>query len=332
MKKALLIALAISCCAHADERITFTPHYGNGYPEGVAWHADKQAFLVSSLRGGALGLVGLDGSYRVFSADKRLLTSAGLAVDAARKRVLAVNTSPGVAHGDTDDKRQRTAQVFEFDMDTGELRHIYDFSGLSRGATLANDLTLDDQGNIYVTDSFQPNIYRANYADKSVSVFLSHSRLRPESKDETTGLLPNLNGIVYHPGGYLLASDYVRGKLWKIPLDKPGSFEEIRLPERLSGPDGLRLLSPDQLVAVQTAADAEGKMRSEVTFLRSTDAWTTATIEHTHLLDDVDGATTATLKNDELWIVNSHYPSLFAAPEKSDEAVQSFELIRVKSR
>ncbi len=329
MKKYLFCALFPAMLAHSAERITFTPQYGNGYPEGVAWHAEKEAFIVSSLRGGTLGLVGLDGSYRVFSADKRLLSSVGVLVDAPRGRVLAVNTDLGVAHGGDDSRRQRTSQVFEFDADSGALRHIYDFSALSKGATLANDLAVDNDGNIYVTDSFQPQIYRAGYADKSVSVLLRDSRLRPENKDKTTEQLPNLNGIVFHPDGYLLAGDYVRGKLWRIPTDKPQDFHEVRLPAPLTGPDGLRLIAPDTLAAVQTAPDAEGKMRSAVAFVRSTDGWQSAKIADNQPLADVDGATTATLKGDELWLVNSHYPSLFAAPEKADEAEQRFALIRV---
>ncbi|MDO5091430.1 MAG: SMP-30/gluconolactonase/LRE family protein [Cardiobacteriaceae bacterium] len=329
-KIALATLFAAFTHAHAAESITFTPPYGHGYPEGIAWHPGQNAFLVSSLRGGSIGLVAADGSYRVFAADKRLLTSAGIVVDEARNRVLVSNSDVGVAHGSSSKTLQRTAQVFEFDLDSGALRHIYDFSALAQGATLANDLTIDPQGNLYVTDSFQPHIYRAQYADKAVSILIRDERLRPQSDGETTGLLPNLNGIVHHPQGYLLASDYVRGKLWRIPLDQPAALREVQLPERLKGPDGLRLQADGTLAAVQTAVDAGGNMQSEVAFLQSDNGWQSARVIRSVALPDVDGATTATVKNGELWIVNSHFPALFAAPDKADDARQTFELLRVE--
>ena len=64
--------------------------------------------------------------------------------------------------------RNRVAQVLEFNLDTGELQQTYDLSSLSRGPTLANDLALDAQGNIYVTDSFQPQIYKIDRATRRI--------------------------------------------------------------------------------------------------------------------------------------------------------------------
>lgn len=109
-----------------------------------------------------------------------------------------------------------------------------------------------------------------------------------------------MNGIIFHPDGYLLAGDYVRSKLWHIPTDKPQDFHEVRLPAPLTGPDGLRLIAPDTLVAVQAAFDAEGKMRSAVTFMRSTYDWQSEKIADNQPPADIDGATMATLKDDKL--------------------------------
>lgn len=306
--------------------IRFVVPTGHGYPEGVAWHATKQAFVVSSLRHGTIGLVDLQGNYRVLSDDPSLISTSGVVVDVARGRILVTNSDVGVSHKSTELTKFRTAQVVELDMDSGQIRHIYDFAHLSQGATLSNDLTFDKAGNIYVTDSFQPQIYKVNQADKSVSVLVRDVRLRPNQESEATGLLPNLNGIVYHVDGYLLAGDYVQGKLWKIPLANPTALQEVKLPNRLKGPDGLVMIDNNTIALIQTALNGD-VMNSYVSYLRTTDNWQSATVMTERRIDGINGLTTGTLKEGVLWAVNSHYPNLFGN-DNADELIQ-FELMSV---
>lgn len=309
--------------------VSFSPKAGSGFPEGIAWHPGKQAFLVSSLRGGTVGLVDLAGNYRVFSDDARLITTSGIVADAPRRRILVANEDVGVSAKSTEQGKNRTAQVFELDWDSGAVRRIYDFSSLSQGATLSNDLTVDAAGNIYVTDSFQPQIYRADGKSGQVSVLVRDLRLKP-SGGEATGLLPNLNGIVYHPDGFLLASDYVQGKLWRIPLDNPSALVEVRLDKRLAGPDGLVLQNRTTLAAVQTSAAADKTMHSDITVLVSDDGWHSAKIRTVRPLPGINGATTGTMAGGTLWVVNSRYPELFGNPNA--DGVTPFALIGVGIR
>lgn len=216
-------------------------------------------FLVSTLRGGQLGLVYPNGRYRRFSTCKGLITTSGMLVDAERNRVLVCNEDVGVSLSSAPGTRNRVAQVLEFNLDTGELQQTYDLSSLSRGPTLANDLALDAQGNIYVTDSFQPQIYKIDRATRQVSILMRSARLMPaDAPAAAQGTQPYLNGIVSHPDGYLIAADYTRGLLWKVTLDNAPEISEIRLPQRLKGPDGLRLKNAHELVIVQSFPGAKG--------------------------------------------------------------------------
>ncbi|MEW7001334.1 hypothetical protein M5585_19010 [Serratia ureilytica] len=83
--------------AQAAQRIDFSPDAAGAYPEGIAWNARAGAFLVSSLRGGQLGLVYPDGRYRRFSTGSGLITTSGMLVDAERNRVLVCNEDVGVS-------------------------------------------------------------------------------------------------------------------------------------------------------------------------------------------------------------------------------------------
>ncbi|HGE8284511.1 TPA: gluconolaconase, partial [Serratia marcescens] len=294
-----------------------------------AWNPRAGAFLVSSLRGGQLGLVYPDGRYRRFSTGKGLITTSGMLVDAERNRVLVCNEDVGVSLSSAPGTRNRVAQVLEFNLDTGALQQTYDLSSLSRGPTLANDLALDAQGNIYVTDSFQPQIYKVDRATRQVSILVRSARLMPaEVPAAAQGTQPYLNGIVSHPDGYLIAADYTRGLLWKVTLDSAPAISEIRLPQRLKGPDGLRLKNAHELVIVQSFPGAKGSMSGDVTLLSSKDDWASAHITAVATPPELDGPTGAALRDGEVWVVNSRYPRLFADVAQA-ERTRTFSIVRV---
>ncbi|EOI3318180.1 SMP-30/gluconolactonase/LRE family protein [Serratia marcescens] len=315
--------------AQATQRIEFSPDAAGAYPEGIAWNARAGAFLVSSLRGGQLGLVYPDGRYRRFSTGNGLITTSGMLVDAERNRVLVCNEDVGVSLNSASGTRNRVAQVLEFNLDTGALQQTYDLSSLSRGPTLANDLALDVQGNIYVTDSFQPQIYKIDRATRQVSILVRSARLMPaDAPAAAQGTQPYLNGIVYHPDGYLIAADYTRGLLWKVTLDNAPAISEIRLPQRLKGPDGLRLKNAHELVIVQSYPGRKGGMSGNVTLLASSDGWASAHLAAVATPPGLDGPTGAALRDGEVWVVNSRYPRLFADVAQA-ERTRTFSIVRV---
>lgn len=315
--------------AQATQRIDFSPDAAGAYPEGIAWNARAGAFLVSSLRGGQLGLVYPDGRYRRFSTGSGLITTSGMLVDAERNRVLVCNEDVGVSLNSAPGTRNRVAQVLEFNLDTGALQQTYDLSSLSRGPTLANDLALDAQGNIYVTDSFQPQIYKIDRATRQVSILVRSARLMPaDAPAAAQGTQPYLNGIVYHPDGYLIAADYTRGLLWKVTLDNASAISEIRLPQRLKGPDGLRLKNAHELVIVQSYPGRKGGMSGNVTLLASYDGWASAHLAAVATPPGLYGPTGAALRDGEVWVVNSRYPRLFADVAQA-ESVRTFSIVKV---
>ena len=67
--------------------------------------------------------------------------------------------------------------VGRINIETGVMEAYYDFTPLrsatyAGGRCLANDITFDDDNNIYVTDSFGYQVFTIDYATNQTSVFL----------------------------------------------------------------------------------------------------------------------------------------------------------------
>ena len=139
--------------------------------------------------------------------------------------------------------------------------------GLIEGGHFANDVALDAQGQVYVTDSFSPVIYKLDAQGKA-SVFVR--------SEWFTGEGFNLNGIVWHADGYLLVNKHNSGELFRINTTGTLDVRRVALPEALKGADGLLLLAPNRLALVQNAG------ADRVVELVSNDGWQSATIASVH--------------------------------------------------
>lgn len=278
------------------------------HPEGVEWDAERGHFLVSSVTRGTVTAVEDDGSHRALVRDTALAGSIGIHADADRGRLLVASGDPAVFQ---DTSVRGVARLGIYDLATGERRRVVDLARLApEGRHFANDVTVGPDGAAYVTDSFTPAIYRVA-SDGSASVFLRDDRLASGSFA--------LNGIDFHPGGYLLVAAPWAGRLFRVPLDAPDRFAEVSLPEPVAA-DGLVLRPDGTLVAV---ADRSGEgSGSEVVLLRSDDDWRSARVVGRA---PSASATTATLRSGAIYVVDPHFAGM-----GGDEPVPAFEVFRVR--
>lgn len=305
---ALAATLLASNLAIAAD-ITFTAD--QTYPESVTWSARQHVFMVGSVRHGTVGKVTPDGRYTVFIKDSRLVSTLGLLVDDRRNVLWVTNADPGAGERTNEATRGKLAAVATYDATTGAPRAYYDLSSLDPGAHLANDLVLDARGNAYVTDSFAPVIYRIDTKGHA-SIFARDARFK-------TGEGFNLNGIAMHRGGYLLAGNYNSGELFRVDIDDPSKFEQVKLPEPLKGADGFNLIDDNHLVVVQNAGV------DRTVELVSTDGWQTATIVRTQKSKQ-SMPTAAVKRNGHVYVLNSRIDTLFKpdAPKVSEYILQQF--------
>lgn len=300
----LLILTTVSCTTEnaedheinqADLRISMSlPEVINIYetdlyPEGIEYDIRGDRFLISSITRGDIGQV-IDGEYSVWISNPDFVSTLGLHIDHTKKRVLITNT-----HIDGS-----LAELFAYDL-SGNFLFKADLGILSGGGHLANDVTVDRHGNAYVTDSYAGIIYKVDPAGNAEIFIQSEAFMPPPGAF-------GINGIDFHPRGFLIVSRVDTNELFKIPLNDPQNFSKIQLSAALYGPDGLYLKNPNELLVV---SNDFGGDNARVQTFRTRDGWETATLTD-EFLSPGNFLTTVTVKRNTAYVLSAHLDILLS--------------------
>jgi len=283
------------------------------YPEGIAFNPKTNEFFVSSMRLGVVGAVKADGSYREFAKDPLLVSVVGMHADPERDRLLVCVSDPGVSLKTSPKTQKKIARLVAFDLATGKKKHVVELDKLADGQHFCNDMTIDEKGNVYVTDSFTPVIYRVDPKYKA-SVFLKSDTFKGEGF--------NLNGIVHHAGDYLLVAKYNDGTIWKVDEKDPKKMEQVAIPEKLPNADGMVLTADGELVVVQNG-DVNRVVR-----LKSTDGFKTAKVDKVVATTKDFPTTVVAGVGGKLYVMMSRLGELFADPAKAKS--ETFTMMELK--
>jgi sugar lactone lactonase YvrE len=226
--------------------------------------------------------------------DPRLVSVLGIAADARSKRLWVTSSDLGAGVKHAPEGPKHHAAVGVYDLTSGSVLHWVDLATLLPQAEhLVNGITLDQDGNAYITDSFAAAIYKVD-PEGHASVLLQH--------DEFRGAGINLNGIVHHPDGFLLVIMKSSGRLYRVPLAEPSKFAAVDCPSNFVGGDGLWLASPDRLLVI---ANKTPTASANAAFLLQTDsAWKQAKVDSSLPLGDVY-PTTCAVQNGKLYLLSS---------------------------
>jgi len=285
------------------------------YPEGIAFNPKTNEFFVSSMRHGTVGAVKADGTYREFAKDPLLVSAVGMHADPERNRLLVCVSDPGVSMVTSPKTQKKIARLVAFDLTTGKRIHVVELEKLAAANEqhFCNDLTIDEKGDVFVTDSFSPYIYRVDPSYKA-KVFLKSDTFKGEGF--------NLNGIVHHAGDYLLVAKYNDGTIWKIDEKDPKKMEQVAISEKLPNADGMLLTGDGELVVVQNG-DVNRVVR-----LKSTDDFKTAKVEKVVPTSKDFPTTVVAGVGGKLYVMMSRLGELFADPAKAKS--DSFTLMELK--
>jgi sugar lactone lactonase YvrE len=255
-------------------------------PEGVEYDQTNERFLVGSLREGSVFQLDRDGRLTPVAEDPELVSSVGIEVDEARGRLLVANSDSSIfSTGGTGQ-----AKLGVFDLSSGDRLAMVDLAAALEDRTeetvfFANDVTVDDQGRIYVTDTRTGAIYRI---DEAYQASVLH---RFETSE---AFAPN--GLVYHPSGYLLVAG--GQSLYKVPLDDPAAASRVALPEPIPGADGAVWTRDGHLAIVANRSN-------RVVVLASSDEWASATLVGVAPYEVM--ASTVAVVGDDLYVVHPHF-------------------------
>ncbi|CAL9657248.1 hypothetical protein SUDANB95_06817 [Actinosynnema sp. ALI-1.44] len=299
----LITLVAALLLVAAPAQATPRPHVVIGHsaalhPEGITWDPVRRTFLVGSTRHGTVEVVRRDGTTKTLVRDPRMVSTFGLHAVGAKLYVTFADI--GLGARSTPDTTYKSSGLAVYDLVTGHLLHFVDLA-LGEGRHGANDVAVDRRGNAYVTDPASDAIYRVDPRGRA-----SVLHRDPRFGSTTIGL----NGIVWHPSGYLIAGRYDTGTFFKIPVDNPAAFTEITTDTTLVGADGLALRPDGTLAVVTNGLGAPGA--NAVTVLRSTDNWHTAHTTHRAAPWPDDAPTTITHSPHGSYAVDGDLDALLA--------------------
>lgn len=229
--------------------------------------------------------------------------SLGLVLDRPRNRLLVVAA---------DLFGNKYSAVAAYDLSTWKRLFLTQLSGPGDEKSFADDVTVDAEGNAYVTDVKGSKIWKVGVKGESLSI-ISSPLFTPK---EWYKKLVGLNGIVYHPDGFLIVIHTFSGNLFKIDIvNGVGESEQIKLIKVAGGPlsfgDGLELLSPTKLVV---AGNPSARL------VESSDGWQTASVVAKFSGPAHRMATAATVKDGRVYL--NHLLG-FGYPKKKHALVEA---------
>jgi sugar lactone lactonase YvrE len=240
--------------------------------------------------------VSVTGGYSVVHADTSLKSSYGMKVHPNRRELYVCVGDANYSKFTAADTRYKMARLLVIDLASGKKLRDVNLAGLLPGKHFANDLTFDDAGNCYITDSYAHAIYKVD-ANGKASVF-ARSLLFV-----TEGI--GINGIAYHPDGYLLVDNSNTGSLYKVMISDPAKASKVRINQFFLGADGLLLKDTATLVMVVNGNN------DKIYQLTSGDGWATAELKATTLIADrFTYPSTATFAGDDTWVMNAKFAEL----------------------
>ena len=259
---------------------------GGFVPEGIEYDSNNNRLLVGSMTDGTIYQINNDGSLNAVVEDEELLASVGIEVDEEGDRLLVANSRFG--------EGESIAKLGVYELASGNKLAMVDLLATledsSSGANhFANDVAITPAGTAFVTDTPQNIVYRV---DKyfNAELFLDLG--------EDSGL--GLNGIEYHPAGYLILAAMGTEQLLKVPVNNPQNWSLVELDFSVSGADGLVWAEDGGLVVTSNNT-------SRVLKFSSDDDWRSAKL--VGLASFPGQATTAAVAGGEVFVVRPNFTS-----------------------
>lgn len=257
---------------------------GGFVPEGIEYDNTRNRFLTGSIADGTIYEVTSSGRLIAAISSPDLNASVGIEVDESSDRLYVANSNTATSNG--------AAELGIYDLATGEQLAMIDLAASipdkpADAGHFANDVAVSKAGTAYITDSRMKIVYK-------VDKYYRASVLIDFGVDAEFGL----NGIEYHPAGYLIVASPGTGELIRVPVDNPQRWAMIDLDVPATGVDGLVWASDGSLAGVSNN-------RSRAVKYKSDDNWRSARL--TGMASYSGQSTTGAAVGDEIYVVQPHF-------------------------
>lgn len=270
------------------------------FPEGILTLPNND-LLVGGFGDGSIQRIDSKNKITYFSkpGENGMVIAVGMALDKKTNRLWVANFNFKTESGNPG------SNLKVFNYTTGKLLKTIPEKFI-QGAFF-NEVTLDEKGNVYVSDTFAPNIWTANYTSTEASVFVTDAALlKNPSPDQPFGL----NGLTITPDKkYLIASVMNRtirggGTLVRINLAtkevKSVALKSDEATKAFSGSDGM-FFHDGQLLMVNVYSQSGAIFSAQ--FNKD---YSEATLTIRNKFQSVyDRPTASTIRNGKLYTVNS---------------------------
>ena len=275
----------------------------NFFPEGITASKNGDIYVGSLKENKIVKFKNKEKKSELFipSSSNGLMSVIGILADDYNKILWACSSNPGVTNYPSDEPVSLKA----FDLVSGDFINSYPFPN----GGFCNDIAIDKNHNIYVTDSFNPRILRVNKSKSRLETWFEHEAFKGEGF--------NLNGITF-VNNSIYTVKMNSGELFNIGIGengKPVNFTKIDLPRPLNAPDGIKAVNKKNLLVVEN----KGSLTS-INFNK------TVTLEI--LRDNLDTPTTVAIKGDTAWVLQAQFGHLFG--DEKDIPPGPFEIIGIK--
>jgi sugar lactone lactonase YvrE len=294
------------------------------YPESIDVARDGTFYIGSWRQGAVARLKPGDTKAEIFvtPGSNGLTNGQGVLVDEPRNTLWVCSGNLGYTT-----VPRHESSLKSYDLASGAPKRSYAFPS----GGYCNDLALDGQGRLYVTDSFHPRILRLE---------AETSELRPWAEDPSfcLGSLGFcLNGVAIDPHGAVYvglveAAPY----LLKVPVDaqgEAGKVGKLAVDRILKNADGLRFLAPDRILIFESNAFAQNDpLNGSVTIATLGTGAKDGTASLRTVMNGLSEPSSGTVFDGRIYVIQSKYPILLRHKPDETSAVPLGVPFAVESR
>jgi hypothetical protein len=281
------------------------------FPESITSTSDGALFVGRVGDGGIVRVRPRSGESTVFVQPGALGSRSilGIFADEASNTLWACSNDLSALGGPAT-RRDTGSALKGFDLKTGVGKHSVSLPGSN---AFCNDITVDSNGSVYVTDSANPTVLRLSPGATRLEAFASNQHFLPPR-----GGAAGLDGIAFGSDGNLYVTTYVAGDLFRIDIERGRTSRVTKLHgPPLALPDALRPFGEKSFLLVEGAGTLD---RVEV----EGDEFKTSPI-HGGFLDP----TSVTRVDSTAWVSEGQLSFFFDRPHKTQPPTLPFRIYAV---